>query len=391
MIINYDLKAIFFHNPKCGGNTVQSILKQYNFFYECNEEHENYIDFLDDESYIKDIRDPHTIRKMGKYRYFYSHQDSNKEIMDNYFKFIYVRNPYTKILSAYMYLKRRLENDNNTIRGLEENPDYFEDFNIFIKNYKHVNNISFFHAFICQYEQLLDFSNNINFQYIAKTENLNEELINILTILDFNFINNDINFKKHNESKYEKEISEYYNEESFEFVNNFFEKDFEIFEYEKYNNFEEFKNKFLDISTNKTTINIDVISDENNCFQKLEIIEDVKIEKTFYELLNLYNNINCDDIQNKNIDIIQLIINEFKKISIYKTNDIIKVINNEINILFDLYNKNKKNNIMLLKKIMNSNCEFKKNKLKLNIKYCKKCGFKSYNELAYKSHIYFCK
>ena len=45
-----------------------------------------------------------------------------------------------------MYLKRRLENDNNTIRGLEENPDYFEDFNIFIKNYKDVNNISFFHA-----------------------------------------------------------------------------------------------------------------------------------------------------------------------------------------------------------------------------------------------------
>jgi mannosyltransferase OCH1-like enzyme len=243
MLINYDLRAIFFHNVKCGGNSVKDILKKNDFIETCIEDHENYINFVDDETYIKDIKDKHTIRKMGKYRYFYSHQYANKLYMENFFKFIFVRNPYTKIVSAYLYLKRRMKKDNNTIRGMPDNIDYFEDFNIFIKNYKNVNNISYFHAFICQYENIIDFSNNINFQYIGRLENITNDLDAIFKILNIeNTFNNE---KKMNESTYEKNIEDYYNEDSFHFVNTFFEKDFEIFGYIKYNTFEEFKNGFM--------------------------------------------------------------------------------------------------------------------------------------------------
>uniref|UniRef100_A0A6C0EU80 Uncharacterized protein n=1 Tax=viral metagenome TaxID=1070528 RepID=A0A6C0EU80_9ZZZZ len=242
MLINYDLRAIFFHNVKCAGNYVKDILKKNDFIETCIEDHENYINFVYDETYVKDIKDKHTIRKMGKYRYFYSHQYANKLYMDNFFKFIFVRNPYTKIVSAYLYLKRRMEYDNNTIRGMPDNIDYFEDFNIFIKNYKNVNNISYFHAFICQYENIIDFSNNINFQYIGRLENITNDLDAIFKIL--NIENTFNNQEKMNESTYEKNIEEYFNEESFHFVNTFFEKDFEIFGYKKYNTFEEFKNGF---------------------------------------------------------------------------------------------------------------------------------------------------
>ena len=247
MLINYDLKAIFFHNPKCGGNSVIDILRNYDFLEICRDDHENYIDFVGDERYInKHIKDKHTIRKMGKYRYFYSHQNANKTHMDEFFKFTFVRNPYTKLLSAYMYLKRRIENDNNTIRGLEENPEYFTDFNVFVKNYQAVNNISFFHTFIPQYEQLVDFSNNIHYQYIGKTETLNEDLINIFMLLNITDVDNLIRgiHTKHNVTIYDKNITEYYNEETFKFVNTFFEKDFEVLGYKKYNTFEEFQTHF---------------------------------------------------------------------------------------------------------------------------------------------------
>jgi hypothetical protein len=162
--------------------------------------------------------------------------------MDEFFKFLFVRNPYTKLLSAYLCLKGRLEIDNNTIRGLEENPEYFIDFNTFIKNYENVNNISFFHAFICQYENILDFSNNSNIQYIGKIENFNEDVINIFILLNINNLETLIQnlFIKHNESIYDKNITEYYNEESFYFVNSFFDKDFDIFSYKKYNTYEEY-------------------------------------------------------------------------------------------------------------------------------------------------------
>jgi len=247
MLINYDLKAIFFHSVKCGGNFCKFLLHQYGFMDTCRDIHENYIDFVDNELYIKDIKDKHTIRKMGKYRYYYSHQDCNKEYMDNYFKFTFVRNPYSKIVSAYMYLTRRLNSDNNTIRGLEENPEYFADFATFVKNYKSVNNISFFHAFIPQYEHIVDFSMNPVFQYIGKQENLNNELINIFSLLgikEFKYIEQFMKVTKHNESEYEKSISEYFDEQTFNFVNDFFKKDFEAFGYKRYDTFEEFKENY---------------------------------------------------------------------------------------------------------------------------------------------------
>ena len=273
MFINYELKSIFFHIPKCGGSTVVNIINKLFFNESCTTNHENYINFVDDESYIKDIKYKHTIRKLGKYRYFYSHQHANKEHMDTFFKFIFVRNPYTKLLSAYLYLKRKLnETNNNTIRGLEENPEYFTDFNVFVKNHKNVNNISFCHAFICQHDHILDFSNNIRFEYIGKSESLNNDLIDILTLLDIKSYENILYNKSQNISNYEKEITEYYNEETFYFVNEFFEKDFEIFSYKKYDTFEEFKqnfNNYQNIIINKDESQIKNISKIPDYFIKI--------------------------------------------------------------------------------------------------------------------------
>lgn len=272
MFINYELNAIFFHNVKCGGNFICNIINSFNFNETCIDNHNNYINFVDNESYVKDIKYKHTIRKLGKYRYFYSHQDINIEIMNNFFKFIFVRNPYTRLLSAYLYLKRKIsETDNNTINMLTENPEYFTDFNIFVKNYKNVNNISFFHAFIPQFEHIIDFSNNCNFQFIGKTEQLNNDLIDIFTFLNIKNIANIFFNNKNNESEYEKNITQYYNEETFYFVNEFFKKDFEIFSYEKYNTFQEFNIAFNNLPKN-TPLLKNVVNRE--CLDK-ECIEEI--------------------------------------------------------------------------------------------------------------------
>ena len=258
MLINYDLNAIYFHNPKCGGNFTWKLLIDYiNFCGCCLDVNENYIDIVENKSYLHRIQYMNTIRKLCNYRYFYSHQFSNKSQLDTFFKFIFVRNPYTKLLSGYTYLKRDLEYEINTIKGIPENPEYFSDFNTFVKNYKNVNSTSFYHAFICQYEHIIDFSNNCNFQYIGKTETLNDELLDILTLIDSKEIINKnlFNRKKENVSNYEKEITEYFNEETFQFVNDFFKLDFEIFGYKRYNTFEEFKLHFLQ---DQTTGKIDV-------------------------------------------------------------------------------------------------------------------------------------
>jgi hypothetical protein len=268
MFINHELKAIYLHNPKCGGAYIRNILTEYYGFTEVSRNiHMNFSDFVDNPINMNEDIDKHTIRKLGKYRYFYSHQDVKKEWFNTYFIFTFVRDPYRRILSAYSYLKKNMYIENNFIEftpdgrinflykqqinnkldkykisNSYENINYFKNFNEFIKNYKFVNNISFFHSFITQYDQLIDFSNNMNIHYIGKTEILENELVYILNklgILEIKHLDVFKN-KKINKSKNTK-IEFEYNKETFLFITEYFKNDFEYFNYKKFDNYEEFK------------------------------------------------------------------------------------------------------------------------------------------------------
>ncbi len=280
VFINDKIKALFLHIPKCGGCYIRDILTmEYDFKELTSLKHEEYDSFFENKNDIKlnEDTDKHTIRKMGKYRYMITHQEVDKEIFDTYFTFTFVRNPYTRIYSAYLYLKRLLTEtkEGNKTRNSFENKEYFTDFNTFIKNYKNVNNISYFHAFITQYDQLCDFSNNIKINYIGKQENLDIDFLKILHILGVNEIKHSKELYyniRNNSSEIDdtNSIKELYNEESFDFVNRYFEKDFKIFHYDKYETFAEFKeffklnndNKNSTIQMYKNIISIDYGNDE---------------------------------------------------------------------------------------------------------------------------------
>jgi len=256
MFYNEELNASFLHIPKCGGVYVKNnLMKYYNFNDICRyiNVHKDHYDFVEDEYHYNCDKDKyfHSIRTKGKYRYYLTHQDIDDYKIKNSQKFTFVRNPYEKILSAYMYVLAKLnENILNTnickIHNTLENIDYFTDFNIFVKNYKNVNNISYSHAFITQYDQLCDFSGNINFNYIGKTETLDNDFMNILILLGIKHHKHiHCNLKHQNTSTYIKPIYDYYDEASFKFVNEWFKTDFEIFNYTKFNTFNDFKQYYF--------------------------------------------------------------------------------------------------------------------------------------------------
>jgi len=388
VFINYDLKAIYIHNVKCGGCYVRTILnKYYNFNEITNNLHNNYENFFDN---INDINynydtDKHTIRKFGKIRYFLSHQDIDSKIFEDFFTFTFVRNPYEKIISAYYYLKRILnESGNIKTRNTKENPDYFINFNTFIKNYNLVNNISYYHAFITQYEQLLNYNGKINISYIGKLDNLDNDLINILSILnikDIKHINEIYNSVKYNKSEKNINIANEYDEESFLFVNNFFKKDFETFNFEKYKTYEEFQNRYL-LPSNESSKNSEILQiyypkeifsyvDNykniciifHNILLKDEIIE--KYKTIFDTILNLLENTANNYIIKREINNIKNTFNELIKIEILEKNK-----------NFDFI----KNNFFCL------NYEYLKNDFFI----CKKCSYKSFNILSKIVHNYLC-
>jgi hypothetical protein len=258
--INHDLRAIYFHIPKVGGLYVEKVLEKfYNFktFYFTANNHKDYNDNLNnnlndnldnnlndnlnDNQNDKIILDEYlgflNIRNKGIYRYFTNSKNfnyisnMNDEKWETYKKFTFVRNPYERYLSAYKFLKLHKKNI------------FLED-SLLKKNV--LNNYEYFHIIISQYEHLINENNCIDFNYIGKFENLNEELINILQKIGINefkhlhYIENNITINSSKDNEKKKEINILLDNKIIILINKLFENDFKYFNYTQYNSYDDY-------------------------------------------------------------------------------------------------------------------------------------------------------
>jgi len=139
---------------------------------------------------------------------------NNKRLIENKVSFLVIRNPYNKILSNYNFLNY----DNDEI-------------NVFIK--KNIidlkNNIkrkNVYHFFIPQHEYLLHNTEILRF------ENIDNDFKNFCKKHNLK----DMTLPKHNISNNKKKINiNHLNKESLNLINQFYIRDFELFNYEKIN------------------------------------------------------------------------------------------------------------------------------------------------------------
>ena len=228
--INHELKAIYFHIPKNGGLYIQTILEKYYGFktiYFTSEKHNDFIPISHNNVINVDnlINGFIKIRRNGIYKYYETSEKHNKlSDMDedkwkNYYKFTFTRNPYTKLLSAFNYL---ILDDNTTIEKFIDDKDTY-------------NNYIFTHSFITQYEHMLNKENNINFDFIGKFENLNEDLVNVLFKIGITKIKHgDIilnNFKINENISTNKKTINHLTDTIISKINNLFNIDFKTFNY----------------------------------------------------------------------------------------------------------------------------------------------------------------
>lgn len=194
MIISDSHNFVFVAITKTGSTSIQKHLKPYKSKYQ--------IEHFKDSAYSNHC----PLKNM--YEEF--------PFIENYFKFAVVRNPFSWVVSWYFY-RKKIKNKNNT-RGIA--------FNEWLSNRNSsAYNISGIGLTFSQHD-MLSYNNNIELDYVAKFENLQQ---------DFNTICDKIGIERqqlpHKNKTEHKHYTEYYDEETKQIVMERFAKDIECFGY----------------------------------------------------------------------------------------------------------------------------------------------------------------
>lgn len=201
MRISHKHKFIFFAPPKTASSSVRKSLNPFSDIRSCG--------VVDSELYY------HV--KPTKLKIYFKNQNWNWK---NYYKFAFVRNPWSRLVSKWNYRVRSASESGsesfrqNSIKFVEKNKTFGE----YIRNIKSPN--------LC-YSWIYDRSGNQLVDFVGKFENLQE---------DFNQICCEIGIPKQqlphaNKTKH-THYTEYYDDETIEIVAKKFSKDIEYFNYE---------------------------------------------------------------------------------------------------------------------------------------------------------------
>ena len=459
--ISHELKAIYIHMPKCGGCYIRDILiKYYGFQNICRKStRKDYATFFDNPEQVTTQDDGvDSIRKFGVLRYYLDNPNLDKQRIDAfkyYYIFTFVRNPYEKIVSGFLYIKkfvcwRKTEAKAEVFRGnsvdvvegvssetsnkkeitnieeeeeeeddymdefaeeeeeedeekymnpedknityeemknmkaptggyfekIKDNSEYYSDFITYIKNRKNICNVSYFHSFVTQTQHLINYDNKLNIHYIATIENLDNDLINILShlgITDFKHMDYIYKNVKINVSENKKKIMDYYDEDTFNIVNELMNEDFTAFNYKKFETYNDFINGFIQ---NKEEIDIQNKTSLTNIYKEFKILNsnNDKLQKIDDELSRYFSNVFTNLELMLRITETNYFFHDTKK-------DILKLLEEKREIM--VVSKKIESGTDLEIKMMNGNGLMKKDE---NTNICDKCGFVTFNKYAMDCH-----
>jgi hypothetical protein len=198
---------VFYHIPKCTGSFIDNVLNDRDDFVSYNFLERSKI------SYYRDFKI--SIRESF-------HQHASKfyipsNSLSSLFEFTFVRNPYTRFISAFFYCKSK--KFDNIMTSLEE----------CIRNRDLCCIKTYFHIFKTQYQHIKMEKKSLNF--IGRCENLHSDLKSILQKFNIDCRYSDLKINK-NPISY-GDYRQYYTSEILDFVNSWFDEDFIFFGYKK--------------------------------------------------------------------------------------------------------------------------------------------------------------
>jgi glycosyl transferase, family 25 len=301
-LVNFERKAICILLPKNASGYLKTILQQNYGFNIVRLNIENFIEFTTKSNNISEKHkqdEVQFIRKKGIVRYYEKALNKkgflSKAQWDTFYKFTFVRNPYEKFVSNFLFFKEHKNKYNFQFQTLDDLINGF-----YIKN-EIISDPIFSHGFITQYNHLLSSDNNITFDCIGKVETLDDDLKSILSYLKFEIKEtetNKVNFTN------KMGLDTYLSLNVLNFINTYFETDFKHFKYNVFNSLENLIEHFRHLDTMRGTapnvvlegsnLNIPIqsliINLKSNIERKTSMIEKIKNTKltnyTFVEAID---------------------------------------------------------------------------------------------------------
>jgi hypothetical protein len=231
--INHEKKAIFLHIGKTAGMYIRENLEKYYGFELFLLKRTDHVEFVEFDELEKNLNENKLLTfccKKGIIDYYKTSEfindimEMNESKWNEYFKFVFVRNPYDRAVSGWNY---NMETNNLNI-----------DFNIYMQMESIVNQDEYWHCFLPQSESVIDENDNYFVNFVGKFENLEEDFQIILKKIGFKKILHNPEIKKNNRNH--DSYKKYYDQKTLDIVNRIYEKDFELFGYKKYEFIEDF-------------------------------------------------------------------------------------------------------------------------------------------------------
>lgn len=193
LFINHDKKAIYIHIPKTAGTYIGYNLVQYYGFT-------SYLKILlkrrpDHESICKTNNFKTVLARLNRHNHTFYNKvigiltycktsdyinqicNMNAEKWKTYTKFCFIRNPYDRVKSGWLYINQTL------------NPDIKLTLDQYINQDPHdVSDIEYGHVFMSQKTQIQDVDGKCGVDIIGRFENLEDDFCRILKLIGFDNI-----------------------------------------------------------------------------------------------------------------------------------------------------------------------------------------------------------
>ena len=149
-------------------------------------------------------------------------------VFNRYFKFTFVRNPYSRLFSAYHFLKSGGFDERDSAWGAE-NLSPYATFDDFVKGWVNEESIWTWFHFMPQYSFVCDIGTEPEVDFVGRIESINDDFAKICEILD---VPNKLSV--HNEGRSRKgNWRDHYSRYSLDKVADIYARDFETFAYSR--------------------------------------------------------------------------------------------------------------------------------------------------------------